>query len=186
MLYSMIEIGKIISAFGDVEKLKVSIYQHPSASPKAAGGLLFGISCYAALTYIVGFVAVYFKFLKPGFGIMKPVQYFPIVALLLIFGLFVIGYFIFPQIKIHELMSKYKHKRIREFSKHLDGALEKVMNEPSRTNLEHVKELFEVQKELNGMSEWSFDTKFLLTLISVIIIPVLIVIIQICTILSKR
>ena len=112
-------------------------------------------------------------------------QYFPIIILLLVFGLFVIGYFIFPQIKIHDLMSKYKYKRIREFSKHLDSALEEVMNQPSRAKLEHVRELFEVQKELNGMSEWPFDTKFLLTLISVIIIPILIVLIQVCSMLRQ-
>jgi hypothetical protein len=177
MFSSMLGIGQIISSLGNIEELKVSIYQHPSASVKAAGKLLFIISLYAAITYLVG---LSYAFL-PGFQFPKnePQENFFIALILIGFGIFVIGYFIFPQIKIHDLMAKYKHKRVREFSKHLDNALEKVMGEPSRTNLEHVKELFEIQKELNGMGEWPFDTKFILTLISVIIIPILIALIQI-------
>lgn len=176
MFSSMLGIGQIISSLGNIEELKVSIYQHPSASVKAAGKLLFTISLYAAITYLVGLSYVFLS----GF------QANPLTLLLLIgFGIFVIGYFIFPQIKIHDLMSKYKHKRVRKFSKHIDEALEKVMGEPSRTNLEHVKELFEIQKELNGMGEWPFDTKFILTLISVIIIPILIASIQIYPIIKE-
>jgi len=169
-LYSMLGIAKIVNALGDIKELKVSIYQHPTASIKAAGKLLFGISSYAAFIYIIGLIYVFLKGIMGGFTV---------TVFFVGFGLFVIGYFIFPQIKIHDLMSRYKHRRIRSFSKHLDLALEKVINEPTSANLAHVRELFQIQKELNGMSEWSFDTKFILTLISVIIIPILIGLAQI-------
>lgn len=182
MLHSMIGIGRIVSALGDIEKLKVSIYQHPTTSIKAAGKLLFGISIFAAITYATALIYVCIEYrerLILGGALTRD---FCIIFILVAFGLFVIGYFIFPQIKVHDLMAKYKYKKIRQFSKHLDSALDKVMNEPSRSNMEQVKELFEIQKELNRMSEWPFDTKFALTLISVVIIPILIVVI---TVLAK-
>ena len=170
MLSSMIGIGKIIYLVGNIKNLKVSIYQHPSASIKAAGKLLFSISVSSLLIYLIGLVYVYLKGALEGFFVS---------ILMTVFALWVIGYFIFPQMKIHELMVRYKHKRIRDFSTHIDNALEGVLQKPSRENLEHVKELFEIQKELNGMSEWPFDTKLIFTLISLVIVPVMIALIEV-------
>jgi hypothetical protein len=76
-------------------------------------------------------------------------------------------------------MSKVKHIKLRVFSEYLENALDKVTKDPSSENIQRVRELFEIQNSLNGMGEWPFDTKLLLTIIIGIAIPVVLVILQI-------
>jgi len=69
--------------------------------------------------------------------------------------------------------------RLREFSRHLEEALEGVTREPSRESVQRVRELFEIQKSLNEMGEWPFDTRKVFLIISGIAIPLIVVLLQI-------
>ncbi len=157
-------IARIIYKFGDMP-LRISLYQHPSASIKAAGKLLYKISLASILLYIIGIAYVYFRI---GF------EGFLITAVMVAVGLWTIGYFIVPQLKIHEIMKRCKNDRIRQFSEHLESALEVSLEKPTKENVNHVKELMEVQKKLDEMNEWPFDAGIFISLLSVIIIPILI------------
>ena len=96
-----------------------------------------------------------------------------------LFGLFVIAFFIFPQLNVHKIMSKVKHRKLMNFSNYIEESLQAVTEDPSVGNIQRVRELFEIQRSLNGMGEWPFNTKLLLTLLTGIAIPIFVVLLQI-------
>lgn len=65
------------------------------------------------------------------------------------------------------------------FSNYIEESLQAVTEDPSVGNIQRVRELFEIQRSLNGMGEWPFNTKLLLTLLTGIAIPIFVVLLQI-------
>ena len=170
LLFVILRIAIMIHRIGNIEAIKVSVYQHPLSSIKAVGSLLFRISIIALFVYFFG-ISMLFTGIKQHGGMV-----FIIIAF---FGAVVVLFFILPQVKIHQIMFKVKHQRLRDFSVHLESALEQVTMDPSQINIQRVRELFEIQKSLNGMGEWPFDLQLLLLLITGIAIPIAVVVIQI-------
>lgn len=168
MIYTMIRIWIMVYKLGNIKEIKVSVYQHPVTSVKAVGKLLSKITMTIIAIYIFG--VSYLIFSKPN-----SLMFF----ICLFFGIFVMAFFIFPQIKIHTIMSNIKHSRLRKFSVHLEDALQKVTDDPSGGNVQKVRELFEIQQSLNSMGEWPFDTKLILAIITSVGIPLVVVLLQI-------
>jgi hypothetical protein len=170
MFYAMIRIALMVHKMGKLEAIKVSIYQHPLTSVKSVGNLLGKIALVAIGIYLLGMLYVFGKTGEHGKLVFWIVVFFAVV---------VGSFFVFPQIKIHQMMSKVKHMRLREFSRHLEEALEGVTREPSRESVQRVRELFEIQKSLNEMGEWPFDTRKVFLIITGIAIPLIVVLLQI-------
>ena len=75
-------------------------------------------------------------------------------------------------------MSEVKHDKIRQFSANLEKTFHEVITDPSSENVERLRELMEIQQHLNKMSEWPFDSSAVITLLSAIIIPIIVMLIQ--------
>jgi hypothetical protein len=171
----MLRISIMVYKLGRIDELKVSIYQHPVTSVRAIGKLMSRLALTILIIYIFG-MSYYFGD-NPGTLML---------FMNLFFGILVLGFFIYPQINVHKMMSKVKHKKLMRFSSYLEESLQAVTEDPSGVHIQRVRELFEIQRSLNGMGEWPFNTKLLLTIITGIGIPVLVVLIQIiCSWLNK-
>jgi len=175
-LYSMAAIANMVHELGKLQAIKISIYQHPVTSVKAVGSLLNRISLYMIAIYLLAISVIYFE---PALCKKH------MIGLAILFGVIVVSFFIFPQYKIHKIMAKVKHMKLRKFSAYLEESLEAVTKEPSRRNVQKVRELFEIQHSLNGMSEWPFDTKLLLIIITSIAIPLIVAAIHVYSTLNK-
>ena len=88
-------------------------------------------------------------------------------------------FFLLPQIGIHRIMSNEKEQRILSFSHHLEMALEKSLNDPSSENMQRLKELFELQEHLKNMNEWPFNVNSLWQLITALLIPLILALLEI-------
>ena len=164
----MLRISIMVYKLGKIDEMKVSIYQHPVTSIKAIGKLMSRL----ALTILIIYI----------FGMSYFFTYIPSTSILfmnLFFGVLVLGFFIYPQINVHKIMSKMKHRKLMRFSAYLEESLQAVTEDPSGANIQRVREMFEIQRSLNGMGEWPFNTKLLLTIVTGIGIPILVVLIQI-------
>ena len=167
MIHTMARSWVMIYKLGTKDNIKVSVYQHPLTSVKAVGMLLGKMA--------LAIIAIY------AFGISYNLSCEPnllVVVTSVVFGFFVLWFFIVPQIAIHKIMAKVKYRRLMNFSEHLEDALQLVTTDPSRNNIERVRELFEVQRSLVGMGEWPFNTGLLLVIITGIAVPILVVFIQ--------
>jgi hypothetical protein len=170
LLYNMVRIACMLHNMGNIDKIKVSVYQHPLTSVKAVGNLLTKISMIITCIYTIGISGVLCEQRFQSWGILLTTGFF---------GIIVMVFFIFPQYKIHKIMARVKHLRLRRFSSHLEDCLEKVTFEPSQDNVQRVRELFDIQTSLNGMGEWPFDTKLLIIIVTGIAIPILVAFIPI-------
>jgi hypothetical protein len=157
----------MVNKLGQIESIKISLYQHPITSIRAVGKLMGKISLATILIYFIGIS--YHMFTRAD-NIM--------IFITIFFGFFVLFFFIFPQAKIHRIMMKVKHQKLRNFSIYLEEALEKVTEDPSRENLLKVKELFDIQHSLSQMGEWPFDTKLFFTILTGIAVPIIAALIQ--------
>ena len=167
LIYVMIRICIMVNKLGDIDAIKVSVYQHPMVSVKAVGKLMGKISFTIIGIYIYGIT--YLIFTRSDMLM---------IFITIFFGVFVLVFFIFPQIKVHKIMSKVKHKRLMVFSTYLENALQDVTDDPSQQNIQRVKELFGIQQSLVEMGEWPFNTKILFPLLAGIATPLIIAILQ--------
>lgn len=169
MLYTMFGIGRMMHRLGKKEHIKVSVYHHPVTSVRAVGRLLTKISLVVVALYIFGISSSLCS---------ESVKELKIYVVILVFAVVVTCFFIFPQIKIHQIMARVKHERLSEHCSRVEKALEKVKENPSRGNIEEVRELFEVQRSLKGVGEWPFDTRLLLTVLTGVAVPLMVVLLQ--------
>jgi hypothetical protein len=93
--------------------------------------------------------------------------------------LFILAFFVVPQYRIHKLMVQEKHIRLKAFSTYLEASVNECLHQPSKEKLDHLKGLFELKEHLSQMHEWSFRTRSISQLISVLLIPLLLVILEV-------
>ncbi|MFA7256501.1 MAG: hypothetical protein WC047_02875 [Kiritimatiellales bacterium] len=167
MLYVMWHIALMVRALGKIDAIKISIYQHPLSSVKAVGALMARFAFTIVLIYIFG--ASY------SLVCMSTAS---VLVTDLIFGAIVLVFFFFPQMEIHKLMFKVKHQRLIRFSAHLETALQQVAENPSRETVQQVRELFDIQRSLNEMGEWPFNTKMFMAILTGIAVPLIAVLLQ--------
>jgi len=115
--------------------LEMTIYQHPIASIAIIGAFLQKLSTILAIG--VGLISLTAVPLSPFRNEMGWV----LIFWLIIAGICVITFFIFPQYRIHTAMANAKANKIREFATHISNALEEATREPSSERISYVKEL---------------------------------------------
>lgn len=149
--------------------LKISIYQHPNTSVTAIGYMFVKFAFATVIVYSLWVVAMLCS------PLVKTLADSIILFWVLFYGLFTLLYFIIPQYKVHDLMAKEKHEKIRKFSSRLDDAMEMVTENPTAKNIVRLRQLLEIQHQLNEMQHWPFDMRSFLYVLSAVIIPLVVV-----------
>ena len=143
-------------------KIKVNTHQFAGNGLQALGAAFFKMSLSVAVTFL----------LVVATAIASPYSKDLVVLIWLgVAALLIFGFFILPQIGIHQIMAYEKNNRMQAFSTHLEEAMEKSLKDPSSENMQRLRELFELQQHLKSMNEWPFDTNSLWQLISALLIP---------------
>ena len=93
-------------------------------------------------------------------------------------GCVVVAFFLFPQYRLHVAMSNAKANKIRTFTSNLSKELDKAIEKPTSSQIAYVKELFEIYQHLTEMPEWPFNSRNFLSLLSAVVIPILLSIVQ--------
>jgi hypothetical protein len=151
-------------------KVKVSVSQFSGNGLQALGSSFLKMS----LAICVSFLLIVMT------TIVAPFQNNLIVLIWLgLAALLIFGFFILPQVGIHRIMRNEKTNRMFSFTRHLEAALDKTLNDPSAENMQHLKELFEVQNHLKSMHEWPFDFNSVWQLLTALIIPILLAALEI-------
>lgn len=171
-LYVMIMTAVLVDSISKLP-LRISIYQHPTTSIKALGYLLLKFSFCGVIVYSLWISAILYSPLAKNFN--NPIILLWIITL----GIIILSYFIIPQYKIHKIMVNEKHEKLRKLSSHSDEAIEPVTKGPTAKNTDRLRGLLEIQQHLNGIEDWPFNMKSIISLLSAVIIPILAVIINI-------
>lgn len=111
---------------------------------------------------------------------VSPLAGDPIVLIWVLAGsVLIFCFFLLPLISIHRIMTKEKREQFIFFSGQLDAAFTDTRKNPSLENLAKVKEMLELHQHLKNLNDWPFNTAALWQLISVLLIPLLMVVLQI-------
>jgi len=152
--------------------LEMTIYQHPSASISAVGSVLQKFTTVCAITLgLVSLTAITLSPFRYQMGMI-------LIGWLTVAGCIVVAFFVFPQYRLHTAMSNAKANKIRVFATTLSKALDAAIKDPTSDQMAYVKELFEIYQHLIQMPEWPFNARSFLSLLSAVIIPILLSIIQ--------
>jgi hypothetical protein len=150
-------------------KIKVTLNQVSGRGLQALGTSFFKMSISIVGVFIPLAIAV----------LISPLSGNPFILGWLVVGLMMIfGFFILPQLGVHRIMTHEKNQRLLAFTQHLDDAMEKSLKDPSSENMQRLKELFDLQTHLRNMNEWPFNTNTLWQLITALLIPVVLAIMQ--------
>ena len=151
-------------------KIRVSTHQFAGNGLQALGSSYLKM----ALSISITFLLIVITTLASPYSVNK------IVLIWLTFGaLLIFGFFILPQVGIHRIMSNEKSLRMRAFSHHLEEAMDSSLKDPTSENMQRLKELFELQQHLRNMNEWPFDVGSLWQLISALLIPLALTVLEI-------
>lgn len=151
-------------------KIKVSMQQVSGMGLQALGGAYFRMSLSLAITFFTLVAAALVSPLRDNISIVV----WQIIGSILIFCFFLV-----PQIGVHRIMSSEKQNRLVAFSNHLEDGIERSLKEPTVENMQRLKELFELQKHLREMNEWPFNVNTLWQLITALLIPMLLALLEI-------
>lgn len=165
MFWTMLGFARLTSDLGKEVKIKTSIFDSKTSLLHTASSVLWKVSITASFVYILGVSSYFFCSLE-----LPPVN----LVIILIFGVFIVLYFIFPQINIHKTLSKIKNERLKSLVDQIDIAFDKVSSSPTPDNINQLKELFHLQTIVNGKKSWSFGTNELLILIGTALVPLFI------------
>lgn len=151
-------------------RVRISLNQLSGRGLQALGSSYFRMSIAITST----FVLIILTTIVAGLGNNFTVLIWEGIGAILIFF-----FFLLPQIGIHRIMASEKEQRILSFSTHLEDALEKSLSDPSSENMQRLKELFELQEHLKNMNEWPFNVNTLWQLITALLIPLLLALLEI-------
>lgn len=151
-------------------KIKVSLTQVSGRGLQALGTSYFKMSLSIIITFIPLVIAV----------IASPLSENTFILAWLGGGLVLIfGFFLLPQVGVHRIMAAEKTSRLTSFTHHLEEAMERSLKDPSSENMKRLKELFDLQAHLKHMNEWPFNTNTLWQLLTALLIPVALTVLQI-------
>jgi hypothetical protein len=151
-------------------KIKVSLTQVSGRGLQALGSSYFSMSLCIILTFVPLVVAV----------IISPLSNDAFILAWLASGILLIfGFFLLPQVGVHRIMAFEKRQRLMSFTNHLEEAMERSLREPTSENMQRLRELFDLQAHLKGMNEWPFNTNTLWQLITALLIPVVVAVLEI-------
>lgn len=151
-------------------KIKVSLTQVSGRGLQALGSSYFKMSLSIIVTFIPLVIAV----------IVSPLSENTFILAWLAGGLTLIfGFFLLPQVGVHRIMAAEKSHRLTSFTHHLEEAMERSLKDPSSENMKRLKELFDLQAHLKQMNEWPFNTNTVWQLITALLIPIALTVLQI-------
>lgn len=170
-IYLIVQLAFMIHRIPNLP-LEMTIYQHPSSSISAVGAVLQKFTTVCAITLgLVSLTAIPLSPFKYQMGMI-------LVGWLTLAGCIVVAFFIFPQYRLHIAMSIAKANKIRTFATSLSKALDTAIRKPTSDQVAYVKELFEIYQHLIQMPEWPFNARNLISLLSAVILPILLSILQ--------
>lgn len=144
------------------QALKVDTFPHPLDSIRSVGRTLWFVAMTHGIIYTIVMVCMFFA---------RPDTFALTVACL--FSLVVVVIFIAPQYNLHKLMVRAKYAKIAPLDEHLDQALRQAQTTPSTENIQHAKNILELQSTLAQACEWPCDLKGLVTILGSVLIPLL-------------
>lgn len=165
MFWTMLGFARLTSDLGKEVQIKTSIFDSKTSLLRTASSVLWKVSITASFVYILGVSSYFFCSLQ-----LTLVN----LLIILIFGVFIVLYFILPQINIHKTLSKIKNQRLKSLVDQIDITFDKVSSSPTPDNINQLKELFHLQTIVNGKKSWSFGTNELLILIGTVLVPLVI------------
>jgi len=169
MLWVMLQASRMTSSLGKSVKIQVSIFNSETSTMNIVTHLMWKIAFIASAVYVLG-ISAYFGLNKE----MSNIVYIIAVA----FGVFVVLYFIIPQINIHKTLLNLKRERLRKLVDQIDKTFDEVATGSTLDNISRLRDLFNLQRTLNGKSSWAFGTKELILLLSTVLVPLGVVIIN--------
>ncbi|UCG87819.1 MAG: hypothetical protein JSW71_04535 [Gemmatimonadota bacterium] len=162
MLWTMIGIARLMASLGSSVSIAPSIFDSSTSAVRAASSVLWKVSLAAAILYV----------LSIAIRLLCPAERSSLsLALTAVFGAFIVLYFIIPQVNIHKTLVRLKRERLGTLVKQIDDTFDRVAVSPTRENISQLRDLFDLQRVINGKRSWSFGTPELLVLLGTIIVP---------------
>lgn len=165
-LYSIITLANQLANF----KINVQLFAVGNDSVMALGNVFLRMSFAITIVYCLFILSD----LVGGLLNSGIIIFWNIVA-----AFAILCFFIMPQYRIHKLMVKEKHQRLKAFSSYLEKMVNESLHDPTREKLDHLKGLFELKDHLSKMHEWSFRTNAISQLITVLLIPLLLALFEV-------
>ncbi len=165
MFWTMLGFARLTSDLGKEVQIKTSIFDSKTSLLGTVSSVLWKVSITASFVYILGISSYFLCSLQ-----LTSVN----LLIILIFGVFIVLYFILPQTNIHKTLSKIKNQRLKSLVDQIDIAFDKVSSSPTLGNINKLKELFHLQTIVNGKKSWSFGINEILILIGTVLVPLLI------------
>ena len=162
--WAMLCIALMFLSLGGEMKTRSSIFDSNTSLLRSASSIMWHTSLVSALIYLSGISIIYFCKLH-----LAPIMLFVTVF----FGIFILGYFVVPQISLHKELLKEKRKQLQKLVTQIDRSYDVVTSEPTQENIDLLQDLFHIQAEVSGRKSWSFGMGELLALVSTIVIPLL-------------
>lgn len=151
-------------------KLKTRLPNLAGVGIQAIGQVFFRVATVAAVSFVILGITVFVSPLSSNLAVM----------VWLCFGaVCIVGLFLTPLAGIHQVMAREKRAQLITLSGHIERALSVSMENPTPNNLQALKEILELQRHIQDMNDWPFNTKMVWRLISVLLIPLLLVVLQI-------
>ena len=150
--------------------IRVSVNQIPGRGLQALRSAFFRMSMAITITFVPLVAAAVISPLTADMSIL---------VWLGAGALSIFGFFILPQIGIHQIMAFEKQQRLLSFTVHLEEAMERSLKDPTSENMQRLKELFDLQSHLRNMNEWPFNVNMIWQLITALLIPLLLAMLEI-------
>lgn len=160
----MFGFAQLSASLGNDVRIRPSIFDTSTSSVRASSSVLWKISLTGALIYILA-LSVYYFFSAA----LNTINMIMVVTA----GLGVVLYFIVPQMNIHKTLRKLKQDRLDLLVAQIDSSFDQVAMNPNPTNLNQLKELFNLQRVVDSKKSWSFGTGELIALIGLVVVPLL-------------
>jgi hypothetical protein len=167
-LYIVLMTGFMVSQIG---RLPLDINIIISKKIQSIGVLYSKFTICAASVYITWGI----------FHMLTPTQYssFKMIVWYAFFGILLILYFVLPQYGIHRMIIETKNQKVKAFSYKLRAVAEKAFADPIKENVSCLRSMFDIQRQLDEMSEWPFGSYEVVHISLIVIIPLTIVLLEI-------
>jgi len=169
MFWTMLGIAGLMASLGKDVRIRPSIFDAETSALRAASAVLWKVSLIASLVYILGTSRYYFCSLKMGT---------PMVAIVSVFGVFVLLYFVVPQVNVHKTLVTLKRTRLKALVSQIDKTFDSVAESPTSENIGQLRDLFDLQHVLDGKRSWGFGTRELLLLLGSVLVPLAIFLLE--------
>jgi hypothetical protein len=167
-LYIVIMTGLMVHQIG---KLPLDITIIISKKIQSIGVIYSKFTICAACVYITWGV----------FHMLTPTQFssFRMISWYVFFGLLLIFYFVLPQYGIHRMIIETKKQKVNTFSSKLRAVAEKAFANPVKENVSCLRSMFDIQRQLDEMSEWPFGSYEVVHISLIVVIPLVVVLLEI-------